>query len=57
MVHRIVAEAFIPNPDKKLFVNHIDSNRKNNVVENLEWCTRRENSDHSCKISSIGTNV
>lgn len=46
-LHRLVARAFIPNPDNLPQVNHIDGNRYNNAATNLEWCTAAENVQHS----------
>lgn len=46
-IHRIVAMAFLDNPENKATVNHINGNLDDNTIENLEWATQQENSDHS----------
>lgn len=53
-LHRIVAEAFIPNPLKLPEVNHKDGNKKNNCVENLEWVTHRGNVIHAVETGLFG---
>ena len=49
-IHRMVAQVFLPNPDNLPEVNHIDEDKQNNCVSNLEWCTAKYNSNYGTKI-------
>ena len=49
-IHRLVAQTFIPNPKNLPQINHKDGNKLNNCIDNLEWCTAKENVNHSWKL-------
>lgn len=54
-IHRLIADAFIPNTECKKYVNHIDGDKGNNILSNLEWVTQSENMKHAYDIGLMGT--
>lgn len=55
-VHRLVADTFLPNPSGLPEINHIDGDKKNNSISNLEWCTRNTNIQHMYQTLNKGRN-
>ena len=57
LVHRLVAQAFIPNTGNKPTVNHIDEDKTNNNVDNLEWATMKEQNNHGTRLQRVGDRI
>ena len=55
-IHRVVANTFIPNPDNKKYVNHLNCIRDDNRVENLTWCTAKENTQQTEQLNHVVRN-
>jgi len=53
LIHRLVALTFLEQPEGKPFINHIDCNKMNNNIENLEWCSSKENSQHASRMGRL----
>lgn len=52
-IHRLVAQHFISNPDNLPYVNHLDGNKSNNSISNLQWCTAKQNSRHAYEVGLL----
>ena len=57
LIHRLVAEAFIPNPNNYPQVNHIDENKENNNYSNLEWATAKQNINYGTRNLRVGEKI
>ena len=57
LIHRLVAEAFLPNSDNKPEIDHINTNKTDNRICNLRWCTHKENSNNSLTIDKMSKNA